>query len=237
VIHLLTEDGRVVRLQESGTWAYAPTDQSGVAKMRLHPVRPAVVDAVQGLFTALGMRVVETGEVFTCYHRGDRLEFVEGLDESSVDFTVPVYLFQLDRVAEFLEDGVLDEVELFRITDMLFLHGFGRRHLSANPLVSNPVLRFIIGGKSLLHITMLSPDLGKAQHAKYTMAFANRQWLVVTGHHGRPQRVMTVRVSDALEIQRQFNHGMRRGSLGVWVKIARWYVEWRRRVEVMPTAN
>jgi hypothetical protein len=48
---------------------------------------------------------------------------------------------------------------------------------------------------------------------------------------------MTVRVSDALEIQRQFNHGMRRGSLGVWVKIARWYVEWRRRVEVMPTAN
>lgn len=230
--HLLTEDGRVARLEDDGRWAFAPTTGSGLEKLRAFPVAPAVVDAVRGLFGQLGMRVVETGEEFTCVQRGDRIEFTPGIDEASVDFVVPMYLFQIDRVTEFIEDGVLDDVEMFRITDVLFAHGVGRRHLLSNPLVSNPVLRLIIRGKHLLHITLVSPDPQQAQDALYTLAFVSKQWLLVPGHHGTPQRVLRVSVSEAIEVQRQLHAGMKAGDLGTWIGIARWYVKWRRRVEV-----
>ena len=58
------------------------------------------------------------------------------------------------------------------------------------------------------------------------------EWLVVPGHHGRPQRTFRLSVDDALELQRQLSKAMHAGGLTDWVKMAHWYVTWRKRVEL-----
>ncbi len=232
MMHLLTEHGRVARLLDDGTWAYAPTTGSALEMLQSHPISSAVAEAVRGLFDQLGMRVVETGEELTCTHEGDRVQFVRGIDEASVDFVIPMYLFQVERLAGFFEDGVLDDMELFRITEVLFEHGAGPRHLLGNPLVSNPFLRLMIRGKQLLHITLVSPDPAQGPDALWTMVFAAGQWLLVPGHHGTPQRILRADVADAIELQRLLYAGMKAGDFGTWVKVARAYVKWRSGVEV-----
>jgi hypothetical protein len=127
---------------------------------------------------------------------------------------------------------------MFYITRALFATGAGQRHLLGNPLVSNPVLRKLIRGKNLLHITLISPKPEAERDARFTMAFVADQWLVVHGLHGRPQRVLKVPVADAIELQRLLYTGMVAGAgdIGTWMKIARDYVDWRTRVEVpVPT--
>ena len=127
---------------------------------------------------------------------------------------------------------MLDDMELFRITEVLFEHGAGPRHLSGNPLVANPILRLMIRGKQLLHITLVSPDPDQGPDARWTMAFVAGQWLQLPGHHGTPQRVLRAEVSDAIEVQRLLYAGMKADTFGSWMKIGREYVSWRRRVEV-----
>jgi len=230
--HLLCEDGRVARLLDDGTWAYAPTTGSALELLQAHPISTKVAEAVRGLFERIGLRVVETGEEVTGTHRGDGIDFTGGIDPSSVDFVIPVYLFQVERLAGFIEDGELDEMELFRITQVLFEQGAGPRHLLGNPLVSNPVLRFLIRGKQLLHITLVSPDPPLGPDALWTMAFVSGQWILVKGHHGRPQRVLRATVPDAIEVQRLLFEGMKAGNFAAWRRVAGAYVKWRRRVEV-----
>ena len=125
-------------------------------------------------------------------------------------------------------------MELFRITEVLFEHGAGPRHLLGNPLVSNPLLRFLVRGKQLLHITLVSPDQAQGPDARWTMTFANGQWLVLKGHHGLPQRVLRATVQDAIDVQRLLFEGMKAADLGTWTRLARAYVKWRRKVEVAP---
>jgi len=232
MMHLQTEHGRIVRLLDDGTWSFAPTTGSALDMLGAQPVSASIAESVRGLFERLGMRIDETGEELTCIHHGDRLEFVPGIDPDDVDFVVPLHLFQVERLCGFLEDGLLDAMELFRITEILFEHGAGPRHLNANPLVGNPVLRKAIKGKDLLHITLVSPDPSQGPDAEWTMAFVHGQWLVVPGFHGVPQRVLRAEVPDAMEVQRLLYKGMKAGDLATWVKIARDYVRWRRGVEV-----
>ena len=190
------------------------------------------MEAVRGLFGALGIRVTDTGEAFTCIHRGDRIEFVPGLDEAGVDFIVPVYQFQLARLADHLGRGSIDQLEQFRIVRALFATAAGRRHLLSNPLLSNATLRRIIRGKNLLQVTLVSPDPRQEPDATYTIVFVNQEQLVIPGLHGTPQRILRVGVREAIELQRQIYAGMKANDLGTWVTIARWYVDWRKRVEV-----
>lgn len=230
--HLLCEDGRVARLHDDGTWAYAPTTGFALDLLRVHPISPEVAQAVHGLFERIGMRVVETGEEVTATHRGEAIEFTAGVDAADVDFIIPLFLFQVERLSGYFEGGRLDEMELFRITEALFEHGAGPRHLLGNPLVSNPILRVLIRGKQLLHITLVSPDQAQGPDALWTMAFVNGQWLVVKGHHGVPQRVLRATVQDAIDVQRLLFKGMKAADFGTWRRLAGAYVEWRRRVEV-----
>lgn len=230
--YLLAGDGTAFALNEDGTWKPARSSGSALEMMRARPVPPAAVAAVRGLFGSLGMKVVETGETLTCTHRGDMVEFAPGIDEESVDIVVPMHLYQIERLAGFFRDGTVSDLEMFWITRALFATGAGQRHLLGNPLVSNPILRVMIRGKRLLHITLVSPEPGEETDAHFTMVFGAGQWLVVPGHHGTPERVLRVPVSEAIEVQRLLYSGMKAGDLRTWMRIARTYVEWRRRVEV-----
>ena len=45
---------------------------------------PAIVDFFSLLFEKAGIRVVDTGEEFSCYHRGTHINFESPLDETSM---------------------------------------------------------------------------------------------------------------------------------------------------------
>ena len=229
---VLTADGKTVVLKADGTWTYAPVAGSTLDTLRTLSIPSGIADSVRGLFNALGIRVVDTGESFSIVQRLGRIEFTPGIDETAVDFVVPVHQFQLARLADYIGRGALDPVEQFRIIRALFATASGRGHVLSNPFMTNPVLRRLIRGRNLLHVTLVSPDAAQEPDADYTIIFINREQLVLPGKHGTAQRVLRVGVPEAIELQRQIALGLKAGDLGTWMKIAKWYVDWRKRVEV-----
>jgi hypothetical protein len=230
---VITPDRKVVLLRDDGTWTYGTAAGSTLDRLKTLSVPPAVAETVKGMFSQLGVRVIDTGDAFTCVHRGGSVEFVPGVNERTVDFTVQVYQFQLERLAGYVRKGTIDDVEQFRIACALFATAAGSRHIMGNPLMSNGVLRRMIRGKNLMHVTMLSPDPAQEPDAAYTIIFINGEHVVVPGLHGTPLRILRVPFADAIALQKNLFAGMKAGSaLTKWVKIAKWYVDWRKRVEV-----
>lgn len=230
---LITWDRKVVLLRDDGTWKYATAAGSTLERLKTLSVPPAIAETVKGMFSQLGVQVIDTGEAFTCVHRGNSVEFVSGVNERTVDFTVQVYQFQLQRLAEYIGKGTIDDVEQFRIACALFATAAGSRHIMGNPLMSNGVLRRMIRGKNLMHVTLVSPDPAQEPDAAYTIIFINGEHVVVPGLHGTPLRVLRVPLADAMTLQKNLFAGMKAGPApSKWVKIAKWYVDWRKRVEV-----
>jgi hypothetical protein len=230
---VMTQDRKVVLLSDDGTWKYGTAAGSVLEALKTLSIPPAIAETVKGMFSQLGVRVIDTGEAFTCIHRGDRVEFVPGVNEGSVDFTAQVYQFQLERLAEHMRRGAFDEVEQFRIACALFIGATGSRHILANPLMANAALRRTIRGKNLMHVTLVSPDPAQEPDVPYTIIFINGEQLVVPGRHGKPLRVLRVPLSDAIALQKNLFAGLKAGMApSKWIKIARWYVDWRKRVEV-----
>jgi hypothetical protein len=232
---VVTPDRKVVLLQDDGTWRYATAAGSTLDRLKTLAIPPAIAESMTGMFSQLGVRVIDTGEAFTCVQRGDRIEFISGVDEQTVDFTVQVYQFQLTRLAEYIRRGSLDDVEQFRIAAALFSTAVGRRHMMNNPLMSNAVLRRLIRGKNLMHVTLVSPDPAQEPDVTYTIIFINGEQVVLPGLHGTPLRILRVPFREALALQKQLFAGMKAGlAPSKWIKIAKWYVDWRKRVEVTP---
>lgn len=230
---LIAPERKVILLKEDGTWEYEKPTASVIEKWKSLALPKSIVGWFQGLFDRLGVRIIDTGEEFTCVHAGERIEFEKGIDVASVDLTVEMYAFQADRLAGEVATGEIGEREQFRIVRELFGAGSaGRRNIRYNPLMSSSLLRWLIRGKKLLHIYLVSPDPTKGQDAVFTMVFASRHWLVIPGTWGKPERVFKVSVMNALELQKRFFVGMKSGRFWDWLQIARWYVNWRRKVEV-----
>ena len=229
---VITPDRKVVVLNDDGTWKYATATAAMLRRLKTTTVPANIVESLQGMFSKLGIHVIDTGEEFTCIHRDDHIEFVSGLKASDVDFAVEVFAFQLERLAAHVDAGELEEVEQFRIARTLFTAGTGKRHVMSNPLMSNSVLRRLIRGKNLMHVYLVSPDLAQEPDASYTVMFINDEWLVIPGLHGHPKRVLRVPIGEAIELQKHLFAGMKSGNLAKWMKIAKWYVDWRKRVEV-----
>ena len=93
---------------------------SSLETFRALVLNPTILGFFGGLFEVVGIRVVDTGEEFTCRLRGDAAEFAEGIDESGVDFVVEIQAFQVERLASHIRTGELDEVEQFRVLTNVF---------------------------------------------------------------------------------------------------------------------
>jgi len=91
---------------------------------------PAVVDFFTLLFEKAGIRVVDTGEEFSCYHSGTHIDFEERLDEASVDYIVELNTIQVDHLVELASNKEIDEVKRYRILHTLFVPAIGA---SVNP--------------------------------------------------------------------------------------------------------
>jgi hypothetical protein len=192
---------------------------------------PQVVAFFEGLFDRAGVRVMDTGETFTCAHRGDRIDFAEGIDDDAVDFTAEITAEQAARLVDATRDGVLDEREQFRI--MAVLATPATRGALRRPIIKSRVLRAILfrigGAETPMHVVLAAPP-GEAE-ASHTIAYEGGQWTVTPGIVGRAPHVFRLTVPDAIEYQRRMLAARKANRLGAWISFARWYGTLRKRVQ------
>ena len=81
---------------------------------------PELVEYFDNVFQRLGIEVEETGERFTIEHTGSELILSDGIDESNVDFIVPIKLQNIQNMINHSKDGKIDSSESWRILDVLF---------------------------------------------------------------------------------------------------------------------
>ena len=192
---------------------------------------PDVVAFFQGLFERAGVRVVDTGEAFTCVHRGSHIDFEEGLDDESVDFTVEVDTGQVELLLADVGDGKLDAGEQYRI--MAHLAAPAARGAFRRPAIRNRFLRellFKIGRADMLMHVRLMPPPGEPEVPGYTVMYVDGQTLVIPGFYGRVKHEYRLEVADAQEFQRRLMDARRKNRLRDWLRFARWYGKLRRRV-------
>ena len=229
---VITQDNQVAVLKDDGTWENYPIDKtmSSLEKWESLDVPPDILNFFRQLFETVGVRVIDTGEQFTCILMEKHAEFIDSIDEINVDFVIEIYSYQVDRLAKYISRGELDDVERFRILKVLVKSDIkGKNHPLKNPLMSSTIFRWLIGGKKILHINLISPNVEAERDGHYTFLHAN-EWVVLEGLHGTPQRVLNVTLDDALELQVKFYESMKADSWRQWYKTARWYKGWREKV-------
>lgn len=188
---------------------------------------PRVVGFFGGTFERAGVRVTDTGEAFTCIHRGDRIDFEPALDESRVDYTVVLTSPQVDHFATEASTGDVTTLEQFRIVSTLFSPATAAT--LKNPILSHGMLRRLARVEDLIHVHLVSPAPNEEPDATHTLVHASGQWLVVPGIHGRARRVFRLSMDEAIAYQRRVLQAMKSPSPAAWIGFASWYLAWRRR--------
>jgi hypothetical protein len=204
---------------------------SSMEKWRAALQPPEAVAFFRGLFERAGVRVTDTGEAFTCIHRGAAIEFEDALDEETVDFTVEIDSAQVDLLLDDIGDGRLDANEQYRI--MAHLAAPAARGAFRRPAIRNRFLRtvlFTIGRADMLMHVRLMPPPGEPEAPGYTVMYVDGQTLVVPGFYGRVRHEYRLTVAHAMEFQRRLLAARRKNRLRDWLAFARWYGGLRRRV-------
>ena len=199
---------------------------------------PAAVDLFALLFEKAGIRVVDTGEEFSCYHRGTHIDFEERLDEASVDYVLELNTTQVDHLVELASNREIDDARRYRILRALFAPAIGasvnpfqclKGITVSSPLLSNRLFRRLLRMEDLIHVYIRSPIKGEPE-VGHTLAFKGKEWLVSPGLHGEPGRVFRLTVDDALEFHKHAFSALKTDSRIGWITFARWYLKWRKRV-------
>lgn len=186
---------------------------------------PEIVGYFKGIFNKLAFTVAETGETFTATHLGDRVTFAEGLDPKA-DFTVPLHLENVQRLAAQTREGRIPAAESWRIAQVLFTPL--TQSTLRNPVLSVNWIRRLAGVESLIHVYLISPEGGEA--ATHTLIYAGDQWVVLSGLHGKARRVYRLSPEQSLDYQRHVFLAMQQNSFAGWMRFARWYRAWRQAV-------
>jgi len=186
---------------------------------------PEIVGYFKGIFNTLAFTVAETGETFTATHHGDRVTFAQGLDPKA-DFTVPLHLENVQRLATQTREGRIPAAESWRIAQVLFTPL--TQSTLRNPVLSVNWIRRLAGVESLIHVYLISPEGGEA--ATHTLIYAGDQWVVLPGLHGKARRVYRLSPEQSLDYQRQVFKAMQQNAFTGWLAFARWYRAWRQAV-------
>lgn len=190
-----------------------------------------IVKFFENLFERVGVRVTDTGEVFTCHHRGGHIELEPTLDESKVDYTVEIESFQVDRLVEHTRTGEIDEVEQYRVVRALFTPATAAT--LKHPMMSNLIIRIFLGIEDLIHVYLKSP-VPEAEDVNHTLTYVKGQWLAIPGLHGRPGRTYRLTMDDALTYHKQAFLAIKANKWSQWMKFSRWYRRWRKTVSTRP---
>jgi hypothetical protein len=205
----------------------APTNASSMQLWQGITQTPDIVAHFRGIFNKAAFTVTETGETFTATHHGDRITLAEGIDPNA-DFTVPLQLENVQRLAAQTRDGRIPPAEAWRIAQVLFTPL--TQTTLKNPVLSVNWVRWVAGVENLIHVHLVNPEGGDA--ATHTLLYTGDQWVVLPGLHGQARRVYRLTPEQSLDYQRHVFHAIQQNNLGGWWSFARWYRAWRQDVSV-----
>ncbi|MEW6280300.1 MAG: hypothetical protein AB1758_16850 [Candidatus Eremiobacterota bacterium] len=190
--------------------------------------RKSAVDWFRGVVKQAHLHVRDTGEHFTIEHRGDRLDVFEGLRHRKTNVIIPLGSENLEWLANAFSDDVIDPQEEHAIVKYL-LEPCLRAALEI-PILRNPAVSRIL--KVDQHWQEALVDPSGQPDVELTILYINKQWLVVPGFHGKPQRRLRLTARQFLDFQKKVFEADAGGNLADWIKLANWYVKWRDSVSV-----
>ena len=223
---------QMVELFEDGSWRPVLAGGSALERLRAAVVPSQVKTMLTGLFDRVRIEVIETGEKVTAYQRGGEFMFEPDDGSAAVDFDLRVHSYQIDNLIENAAQGYADALARFRLVREFFQALPSRvQSILSHGITTNAAFRKLINSKDMLHLYLVSPDPSAEADAAFTVFFVNGSWNVAQGLAGKPDRVFRMTVDQALELLR---HGLAasKASMLDLPKLAHWYIQWRRGVEV-----
>lgn len=188
----------------------------------------SAVDWFKGLFKEAHLEVTDTGEKYTLQHQGNRIEVLEGLAGGKPNLIIPVQSENLRWLAGAYSDGKIDGEEEYRIVKYLL-----------QPCLKAALVMPILRNKAIVSLLRVDTHWQEAlvhpkgnEDEKVTVVYVNKQWLVVSGWHGKPQRRLLLKPEQFLDFQRRVFKADESGDVAEWVKLTRWYVKWREEITV-----
>lgn len=209
--------------------------KSSLQKLALVEQSHSARELFSMLFERLGIRVADTGEELSCYHRGSHIDIEEQLDESNVDYIIEITTKQVDALVELVSVGDIDEVTRYTILKTLFapaieasLNPFPclKSVSSSTPLISNSIFRRLMRMENLIHVYIKSPIPGESEVGN-TLVFENKEWQVSPGLHGNPGRIFYLTIDEVLAFHTHAYRALKTNSKIAWLKFGRWYLRWR----------
>ncbi len=190
--------------------------------------KKSAVEWFKGLFSEAHLEITDTGEKFTILHHGDRAEIVAGFQAKKPNFVIPLASESINGLTHAFSDDTIDAQEEYRIVKFMLIPCL--RAALEMPILNNPTLHKIVKVDTHWQETLLDPD-GR-EDVQVTIVHVNKQWLVIPGLYGKPKRRVAFTSAQLLDFQRRVLAADASGKLSDWVKLARWYVEWREEISV-----
>ena len=188
----------------------------------------AAADWFKGLFKQAHLEVTDTGEKFTISLQGNRIDVAAGLEGRKPNLIIPVESENLRWLADAFSDGKIDGEEEYRIVKYLL-----------KPCLKASLVMPILRNKAIVSLLKVNTHWQEAlvhpkgtEDEKVTVIYINKQWLVIPGWHGTPQRRLLLKPEQFLDFQRRVFQADASGNLADWVKLTRWYVKWREAITV-----
>ena len=217
--------------------------QSSLQKLKLIQQSPAILDFFSVLFERIGIRVLDTGEELSCFHRGIHIDFEEELDESNVDYVLELTTEQVDNLIELLSFKDIDEVRRYNILKTLFqpaieasINPFPclKKVPFAIPLASNTLLRRLLRMENIIHVYIIPPSQEEPEIG-HTLVFKNKEWQVFPGLHSNPGRIFRLTIEDTLTFHSRAFIALKSNNTMGWLRFGAWYLRWRKIVSKRPS--
>lgn len=190
--------------------------------------KTSVLEWFKGLFKQVHVEITDTGEKFTILHHGDRAEVIPGFKAPKPNFVVPLESENIRRLTAAFSDDAIDAQEQYRIVKFMLKPCL--RAALAMPILKQKALMDIVKVETHWQEALLDPQGNEDEQV--TVIYINKQWLVIPGYHGTPQRRLRLKPEQLLDFQRRVFEADESGKITTWAKLARWYVKWREEITV-----
>jgi hypothetical protein len=188
----------------------------------------SAVEWFAGLFKQVHMEITDTGEKFTILHHGDRAEVLSGFRAAKPNFVIPLESENISRLTAAFSDNKISAQEEYRIVKFMLKPCL--KAALEMPILSNKTLLGIVKVDRHWQEALLDPQGNEDEQV--TVIYVNKQWLVIPGYYGKPERRLLLTPQQLLEFQRRVLESDESGKVANWVKTARWYVKWRQQISV-----
>jgi hypothetical protein len=190
--------------------------------------KKSAVNWFKGLFKQAQLEVTDTGEKFTILHHDDHVEVVAGLRAKNPNLVVPLESENVRRLVDAFSDDSINAQEQYRIVKFMLKPCL--KAALVMPMLKNKALLKIVKVDTHWQEALLDPQGNEDEQV--TVIYVNKQWLVISGYHGVPQRRLLLTPEHVLDFQRRVFKADESGKLSEWLKLGRWYAKWREEITV-----